>query len=808
VLSLPDRHVIRRLAAILIAAATCAVLPGEAFAASTVSVFPIPGSAYNVPHAQITFRGVPASSLGPIVVTGSKSGPHAGTVVADSDGRGASFIPSTSFITGESVTVNTQLNVIDAHNGQFSFRIADTAPPLPPDPLPQIPAGSNGLQHFRSRPDLQPASIVVSKNSAPAAPGDVFLAPQFGPTQNGPMILDPSGRLVWFDPTPLSAKTLITDFRVQNLHGQPVLTWWQGSTNAGSGRGVGVIFDRNYREIATVHAGNALDADLHEFLVTPQGQAYLIAISPVWLPGHNREVMDAKVQEIDIATGLVLFEWDALDHIPLSESSMFGDHVPGHILDPFHLNSVSVDRDGSLIISARNTSAIYKVDHTTGRVMWTLGGKKSSFKMGRGTSTAYQHDAIVQSDGTLTAFDDGGGPPRVHKYSRGVRIRLDLKHMTASLVKEYDHPPPIASAFEGGEQDLPGGDTLVGWGQQPYFTEFNSAGKADFDAHFTVPTSSYRVYRFPWSAQPPTTPAMAAAPGTDGTANLWASWNGATDVSAWRVLAGPTAGSMSAILTTQRRGFETAIGAHNGNSFYALQALGSKGQVLSTTRTAQLPPHLSIYSRSAFVPTSSGFGGVPVGCFTATPCKLVTTLKLGSSVLASTGTENVGAGQSGLVYFRLSGSARSKLAHARGHRLGVSVTVQDAGGPSVTAPLTLIPFSSSGAGPHRTTSPAKAFSTIGSTDYVSPAGFGGILTQCVTTTSCGVRMTVSVGRTTIAHTGTEFIGAKEIGYVSFQLTSQGKSMLAHAHGHQLGAHVTITGGGGTASADLALIPFR
>ena len=706
------------------------------------------------------------------------------------------------------MTVNTQLNVIDAHNGQFSFRIADTAPPLPPTPLTQIPAGSSGLQRFRSRPDLQPASVVVSKNSAPAGPGDIFLAPQFGPTQNGPMILDPSGRLVWFDPTPLSAKTLITDFRVQNLHGQPVLTWWQGSTNAGSGRGVGVIFDRSYRQIATVHAGNGLDADLHEFLVTPQGQAYMIAVSPVWLPGHSREVMDAKVQEIDIATGLVLFEWDALDHIPLSESATFGDHVVGHILDPFHLNSVSLDPDGNLIISARNTSAIYKVDHTTGTVIWTLGGKKSSFKMGPGTTTAYQHDAIVQADGTLTAFDDGGGPPRVHKFSRGVRIRLDLKHMTASLVKEYDHPPPIASAFEGGEQLLPDGDMFVGWGQQPYFTEFNSAGKADFDAHFTVPTSSYRAYRFPWSAQPPTTPALAAAPGADGTANVWASWNGATDVSAWRVLAGPTVGSLVPIVTAQKRGFETAIGAHNGNSFYALQALGSKGQVLATTRTAQLAQHLSIYSRSAFVPASNGFTGVPVGCFTAKPCKVVTTLKLGRSVIAITGKENIGAGQSGLVYFRLSNSARRRLAHARNHRLVASTTMADVGGPSVTSALTLVPYSVSGSGPHTRSSPSRAFSTVGAADFVSPAGFGGILTQCVTTTSCAVRMTISVGRATIAHTGTEFIGAKEIGYLSFQLSSQGKSMLAHARGHQLGAHVTITGGGATASADVALIPFR
>ena len=289
--------------------------------------------------------------------------------------------------------------------------------------MPRVPAGSNGLQHFRSRPDLTPASITVTRNSAPASNGDIFLTPQFGPTQNGPMILDPSGKLVWFQPTPITRNTLFTDFRVQNLHGQPVLTWWQGSTNAGSGRGVGVIFNQNYREIATVHAGNGLDADLHEFLVTPQGAGLHHRDWPrSTCPAMRGRSWTPQVQEIDIATGLVMFSWDALDHIPLSTSSSFGANVPGHILDPFHLNSVSLDSDGNLIVSARNTSAVYKINRLTGQIIWTLGGKKSSFKMGRGTTTAFQHDAIVQPDGTITMFDDGGGPPRVHQFSRGVRI--------------------------------------------------------------------------------------------------------------------------------------------------------------------------------------------------------------------------------------------------------------------------------------------------------------------------------------------------------------------------------------------------
>jgi hypothetical protein len=380
--------------------------------------------------------------------------------------------------------------------------------------------------------------------------------------------------------------------------------------------------------------------------------------------------------------------------------------------------------------------------------------------------------------------------------------------MKATLVREYDHPPPIASAFEGGEQALPGGDTFVGWGQQPYFTEFDADGKANFDAHFTVPTSTYRAYRFPWSAQPPTTPALAAANGTDGTAQLWASWNGATTVAAWRVLAGPTPPAMAPILTTGNRGFESAIGAHNGNSWFSVQAIGSKGQVLSTTRTVQLPPHIAIYSRSTFVPPSNGSGGLPVGCFVPTRCQLVTTLRAGRTVLATTGKESLGAGQSGLLFFKLSSAGRRMLAHARNRRLGVRATVQDIGGPSVSSSLTLVPYSTSGSGPHTGVTQSTSFGIVGTSGFVSSSGFGGILTDCFTDTSCRLRAAVSVGRTTIAHTATENIGAHELGYVNIRLTSRGQSMLAHARGHQLGAHVTISEGRSTSSGAIALIPFR
>ena len=135
--------------------------------------------------------------------------------------------------------MTTGLNVLGGTNGTFSFAIANPSGLIPYGKPSVVSAGSNGVQHFQSRPDLEPPSITVTKDTAPASAGDIFVAPRDGPLQNGPLILDPHGKVVWFLPYPVSEKLAITNFRVQNLFGQPVLTWWVGNTDAGYGRGRG-----------------------------------------------------------------------------------------------------------------------------------------------------------------------------------------------------------------------------------------------------------------------------------------------------------------------------------------------------------------------------------------------------------------------------------------------------------------------------------------------------------------------------------------------------------------------------------------
>jgi hypothetical protein len=565
-----------------------------------VYVFPIPGGQFASPATQLTFRGISASQLGTITVTGSASGVHAGSVLADSDGDGGSFIPSTPFAPGETVTVSTSLNIEGSGNGSYEFQIATPAGTISPAKRPAAPRVNGDVWYYRSRPDLTPAAVTITKRD-PSATGDIFLAPQVGPLQQGPELIGPNGGLIWFDPVPQNEAA--TDFREQYYQGKPVLTWWQGNEAAGVGSGEDVILNSSYQLVKVVNAGNGLTADLHEFELTPRGTALITAEYPVIVnassvKGSTAEVvLDAVVQEIDIPTGLVLFQWDSLDHVPLTATYSglpSKAHVAngiGNPFDYFHVNSIQPDLDGNLLISSRNTWAVYKVNRSTGKIMWTLGGKSSSFKLGPGASFAFQHDVRSRAFGDqfLTMFDDGAGPPYVHSQSRALKLELNLKHMTADVVSQHDHSPPLLSSFEGSDEQLNNHDDFVGWGQQPYFSEYNSAGKLVFDGRFVDNNLSYRAYRFPWSGTPAMPPSVATSrQGRKMT--VYVSWNGATNVASWRVFGGSSATALKPVATVRKGGFETAI-TTGARSYVAVQALGAKSHPLgSRSAVVQVPP--------------------------------------------------------------------------------------------------------------------------------------------------------------------------------------------------------------------------
>jgi hypothetical protein len=421
------------------------------------------------------------------------------------------------------------------------------------------------VQRFVTAPDLHPPVLGVT---APARTGFYFLAPKRDAEQRGVLIVDGNGETVWWRPVSPEA----TDFRVQRYRGRPVLTWWQGHSAQGYGRGHFVVADRSYRRIATVRAANGLRADEHEFQLTPRGSALLLAYR------HVGKTLEGVIQEIDVASGKLLFEWHSLDHVARPES--YFHPAPGTPLDRgdyFHANSVSLDDDGNVLLSARNTSAIYKIDRRTGKVLWRLGGKRSDFRMGPGTRFWWQHDARRQSDGTITLFDDGATPPR-EKHSRAIALRVDEDAKTVTLARAVAHPRGLLSTSQGNAQFLPDGHVVVGWGAEPYVSEFDGDGGLVFDAELPKDVDTYRAYRFPWIGRPAAPPAVAVRRHDLDENDVYASWNGATNVAAWEVEALP----QGMVGHAPKTGFETRIRVPRPAERYRVRALDGSGHVLAT----------------------------------------------------------------------------------------------------------------------------------------------------------------------------------------------------------------------------------
>jgi hypothetical protein len=434
---------------------------------------------------------------------------------------------------------------------------------------------------WHTRPDLRIPALSVIRSEDGVSGDPIFIAPYNSPTgQAGAVIVDNRGQPIWENPR---AGKVTTDFRVQRYRGSPVLTWWEGSIELGHGVGEYVIADAGYRTVRRVQAARGLHGDLHEFVITPRDTAlltsYVVTTADLSAVGGARHgtIQDAIFQEIDLATGDVLLEWHSLDHVALRES-----YAPvGADWDFCHVNSLDLDRDGNLLVSSRSTHTIYKIDRS-GTILWRLGGKHSDFEMGAGSVFAWQHHARRQADGTLTVFDNGA-TPAVERRSRGLILDVDEHAMTATLLRQYTHPRILAGS-QGSVQLLPNGNVFVGWGEAPRVSEFHRTGRMLFDAVLGDKYESYRAFRLPWSGRPAESPVIATVP--DGRAvRAYVSWNGATDVHAWQLLAGARESELRPVASTPSRSFESALTASaSAGPCFAARALDAGGVPLAQSR--------------------------------------------------------------------------------------------------------------------------------------------------------------------------------------------------------------------------------
>jgi EmrB/QacA subfamily drug resistance transporter len=455
---------------------------------------------------------------------------------------------------------------------------------------------------FVTEPTLHPPKLITGRVAFDRlAPGYILVANFYDLTQppmvgqSGPLMLDDRAQPVWFRPVP--QRIVASNLARQTVDGKPALSWWQGViTNAGQTlSGEDVVVDQHYRTVATLRGKNGWVITLHELLIDGN-HAWVTANKDVPLNlsryggTYNGVVIDSAVQEYDLRTGRLLLTWDALRHVPLSDSWAT---VPtnGFPWDAYHVNSIQRGQGGTLLVSLRNTWAAYLISTRTGRILWTLGGRHSSFTLGPKARFEWQHDVALHPGGVVTMFDDhccqitgGGTYVSATAPSRALALKLDTQSRTATLAAQQQREPGFDSEYMGSAQPLPGGNILIGWGSQPYFSEYSSNGDLLLDARLPKPDITYRAERASWVGLP-LYPPRGAVHVSGGRAIVYASWNGATQVHSWRVLAASTAtSSFRQLGTALKTGFETAILMPRRYARFEVQALDAHGRALGTSQ--------------------------------------------------------------------------------------------------------------------------------------------------------------------------------------------------------------------------------
>jgi hypothetical protein len=459
--------------------------------------------------------------------------------------------------------------------------------------LPGAVDAASWNKEVKSVPGLRIPRISTTVNDAGKSPGYIFITPRAKPGQRtGPTILDSNGKVVWFHR--LSRTRTAIGLEAQTYRGNPVITWGQrppllkeGDLYSGNAHTVyNVIADTRYHIIARVRAhGRGINTDLHEFQITKRNTALVLGfrilnrnLSRYGGPARSA-VLDNVVQEIDIKTGKVVLSWSAGRRLSPRDSYIKPPKTGAW--DAYHVNAVSEDSDGNLLLTARHMSAVYKLDRRNGRVLWKLGGKHSDYKVSPSASFYYPHDAQRAPDGSLTIFDNRATAlDHSRGASRGLSLRVDAKRRTVSVAGAFRHPTGSTATSQGNVSELAGGNFFVGWGSSPWFSEYAADGRLLFAGHTqSTWNQSYRAFKGDWHATPESDPAISARVGA-GRVAAYVSWNGATEVAGWRLMGGANPDALAPLGTAGRSDFETKLTFPGTPGYVQAQALDATGKVI------------------------------------------------------------------------------------------------------------------------------------------------------------------------------------------------------------------------------------
>lgn len=492
----------------------------------------------------------------------------------------------------------------------------------------EVKSEEDEVWNFVSVPYLHPMKIKVNVDKCKTAAGYIFVAPYtaFGENmvgQTGALIIEESGMPVWF--RPLENRYIQnTDFRVQEYKGEPVLTAWQGTISGtqsdDSNLPAGdpepgaffLIFNNHYQIIKVITAKKGYTADVHEFSITVRNTALFTAIKQVPMDlskygGPEKGYIDNySIQEVDIESGdhKLLFLWNALKHVDPEDSMISASSATSsnNIWDCYHVNSVSEGPDDTLLISMRNMWAIYDISKSTGDVLWQVGGKRSNFEIETSARFSWQHDARWLEGNRISMFDDAccaSSTAPAQGQGRGLIVHLDFEKMTVSKDRTYYHAPPLIVPSQGNVQKLENRNRFIGWGQEPYISEFAPKGNNKknpkknllYDAQFPGGNLSYRAFKNLWRGTPFYPPDIVAI--TSGSTQnpqetrVYVSWNGSTETEFWRLFAGKSENALAVVSEAEsvpRTSFETIIKVKTDGPYFQVQALNEVGEVIGTSQ--------------------------------------------------------------------------------------------------------------------------------------------------------------------------------------------------------------------------------
>jgi len=429
--------------------------------------------------------------LNSISVTGSKSMHHEGTVVICNNKKKIIFNPSMPFQEGEEITVKLSgklLQLFNPDRKEYEYRFNTAAKKVKLD-INKYPENKLNIAPYFAESNnlLSPPVLTVSINNNPSE-GYIFIAPFSSTTFN--IIANKYGSTYWYS----QMNRWCGDFKKQpNGH----LTYWDGYLVKH------IEMDENYNNIDTFACGNGYFADIHEFRLLNE-HAFLMAydtqtvdMSQIVQGGNpNASVIGLIIQELDEYKNVV-FQWRSWDHFNITDA--LHENLTALYIDYVHGNAIEIDNDNNILISSRHLDEITKINHTTGNIIWRLGGLQNQFTFVNDTlGFNYQHAVRRISNGNIIIFDNGNW--HTPQFSRVVEYSIDEINKTATLVWEYRHSPSVFSAFMGNAQRLENGNTFIAWGGTiPTVTEVTPEGSVVFEAAYPTGVLTYRAYKFDWN---------------------------------------------------------------------------------------------------------------------------------------------------------------------------------------------------------------------------------------------------------------------------------------------------------------------